>query len=414
MKHYQADILIVGAGCAGTSLAHHLARQGFGGRVILLDERTDWAREQRWCAWRVPTSMQHLVAHRWPQWQARNAQTIARQNGDGLFYQQISAPAFYDYFHALWRASARFDLFDGARVLSLSETASGIEARTARGVFRAPLAFDARHAGGGALHELDAPGHLHLRQSFVGWRIQTERPAFDERTATLMDFRWPSGAATEGAPGLGFAYVLPVSPTRALVESTHFGARALPARAHERALHHYIARYVEGGDYGIEAREAGELPMASAPLRQRAGRRVWRIGVASGAARPSSGYAFGRIQRQTRQLARHIVAGTLAEQTSERADFGPRKFAVLDEIFLQVLSGDAALARRCFLRMFERVPPAALVRFLSEESSALDDARLIAALPKLAFCRAALTRAQAHVGNPTRRALDASHARLTG
>jgi len=54
------------------------------------------------------------------------------------------------------------------------------------------------------------------------------------------------------------------------------------------------------------------------------------------------------------------------------------------------------LAERCFVEMFARVPPAALVRFLSEESSPGDDARLIAALPKRAFLEASLRRASAH------------------
>jgi lycopene beta-cyclase len=39
--------------------------------------------------------------------------------------------------------------------------------------------------------------------------------------------------------------------------------------------------------------------------------------------------------------------------------------------------------------MFAGMPPAPLVRFLTEGSSPLDDARLIGALPKLPFVRLA-------------------------
>lgn len=398
MEHYatdiETDILILGAGCAGTSLAHHLEQLNFGGHVVLLDERTDWEREQRWCSWRIPPSLRHLIAHRWNAWQARDDAATARQSSDYFGYSQISAPAFFDYFHQRWAANSRFQLLDDTRVLSLDETPTGVEARTSRGTFRARLAFDARHAGGGALRALDAPGHLHLCQSFVGWNIETERACFDENTATLMDFRLQTGAPD----GVDFAYVLPTSPTQALVESTHFGARALPKAAHEAALHDYIARHVSGGDYRIIARERGELPMASAPLRERIGRRTWAIGVAGGAARPSSGYAFGRIQKQTARMAQQIVDGTLGDAPSKaaRTQLKARKYAMLDEIFLQVMARDARLARQCFMRMFTRVPPAALVRFLSEESSLADDARIIAALPKLAFSRASAQRIGAH------------------
>jgi lycopene beta-cyclase len=73
----------------------------------------------------------------------------------------------------------------------------------------------------------------------------------------------------------------------------------------------------------------------------------------------------------------------------------PGKQRVLDAIFLDAIDRSAALARSSFVRMFERVPPAALVRFLSNESGLRDDARLIAALPKMPFVRAALRRGAA-------------------
>ena len=388
---HEADILIVGAGCAGTSLAHHLRRLGYGGTVTLLDERTSWAREQRWCCWQIPDSLEHLVARSWAQWQVRDAERVARQSGASLGYHQISAPAFYDYFHRQWRQSDQIQLRGGARVLALEENADGVVARTSRGGFRARLAFDARHAGSPALEQLNARGHLHLRQSFVGWIIETARPTFEAQTATLMDFRLNADKTS----GVSFAYVLPDSPTRALVESTHFGARELAPAAHERALREYLDAFVlNGASYQIRAREAGALPMASAPLRSRLGARVWAIGVAGGAARPSSGYAFGRIQKQTAQLAQSIVDGTVLQDQSDAG--AASKYAVLDEIFLDVMARDAALAERCFVEMFARVPPAALVRFLSEESSPGDDARLIAALPKRAFLEASLRRASAH------------------
>ena len=390
-----SDILILGAGLAGTSLAHHLQILGYGGTVTLLDERTVWTREQRWCSWQVPASLQARVTQSWAGWQVRDQSQIARQSGPGLGYFQISAPQFFEHFHRQWRQSDQIQLRGGTRIFSVAQSEDGVTAETSHGPFRAPLCFDARHAGSPALERLDAPGHLHLRQSFVGWTIETQAPIFDARTATLMDFRLETQRDAGQADGVSFAYVLPQSATRALVESTRFGPRALGVAAHEAALQDYLARHVLGGaSYQIGARESGELPMASAPLPSRLGARLWALGVAGGAARPSSGYAFARIQNQTAQWAARIADGTILQaQDSPRA---PRKYAVLDEIFLDVMAHDAALAQRCFVEMFARVPPAALVRFLSEQSSPADDARLIGALPKLAFCRASARRAKAH------------------
>jgi lycopene beta-cyclase len=63
---------------------------------------------------------------------------------------------------------------------------------------------------------------------------------------------------------------------------------------------------------------------------------------------------------------------------------------VLDAIFLRVLRSRPTDGPALYLRMFRRVPPRALVRFLSERAGAADVARLILAMPKRPFLAAAL------------------------
>ncbi len=73
----------------------------------------------------------------------------------------------------------------------------------------------------------------------------------------------------------------------------------------------------------------------------------------------------------------------------------PRKYGLLDAVFLDALEDSPALARESFVRMFGRVPNAALVRFLSGDSTLRDDLAMVAALDKTAFLAAAARRVKA-------------------
>ncbi|MEC7278744.1 MAG: lycopene cyclase family protein, partial [Candidatus Thermoplasmatota archaeon] len=55
-----------------------------------------------------------------------------------------------------------------------------------------------------------------MLQHFHGLEVEIDRPAFDDSTAILMDFR------VDQSHGMHFIYLLPFSKTRALVESTIF------------------------------------------------------------------------------------------------------------------------------------------------------------------------------------------------
>ena len=65
-----ADVLIVGAGCAGLSLAWHLVERGLGGRrLLLVDPRTEYGRDRTWCFWNVVEHpFEDLVTKRWSRW----------------------------------------------------------------------------------------------------------------------------------------------------------------------------------------------------------------------------------------------------------------------------------------------------------------------------------------------------------
>ncbi len=376
----KADILILGAGCAGTSLAHYLDDYGYAEKVVLLDNRTTFDRDQRWCSWaKLPESLTPLVQKSWREWKVCDETRSTVQTSENFSYQQIYAPQFFAHFHSRWHSlETPIEISLGEKVERIEESWGFVEVTTNRDVWRANLVFDARHQGSANLTNVKKKSGIYLHQTFFGWTIEFPRPVFNEKSATLMDFRT---AQTDGA---NFIYVLPYSDRKALVESTSFSPNSTDWDNHLQAVKTYVAKNF-GDDYEIKAEESGELPMTTAKIPAKSGEKIFNLGVAGGSVRPSSGYAFHRIQRQTSAIARAI-----REKDKIPEIVAPGKYNFFDAVFLEAIARQPNSAKESFLRMFEQVSPDSLIRFLTDESSYSDDLAVISALPKKSFSAASL------------------------
>jgi len=396
----EADVLILGGGLAGTSLAVHLEEAGYGGRVAIVDERRDFSNEARWCSWsEMPSVMQPLVSRRWHRWNVSTTEGHAQGKSEKSPYQHIYAPDFFAHFHERFARDGKTELFFGhsvSRVCSQNDGAS-VCTRDEEGRetnWRAKWVFDARGATHTRLKQLSRPGQIHWRQSFVGLVVEFEDAVFKADEMTLMDFRVPQKA------GARFVYILPFSDKRALVEITSFAPDAAPFEELESTLLCWIQTRL-GANFRTHSRESGDLPMATTPLSPVIAPRIGAIGLCGGAARAATGYAFGCIQRQGQW-----IAGMMAKRKDPLADGAlhrlthPPKFAALDAVFLEALGRGPDFAAQCFLRMIGRVPADSLTRFLEEQSGMADELRLIAALPKGAFIQSAARRIIAAVSAP--------------
>ena len=83
-----------------------------------------------------------------------------------------------------------------------------------------------------------------MLQHFLGQEIEVERPVFDDSTAILMDFR------VDQTHGMHFIYLLPFSPTRALVESTLFSTKILEDEFYIDSINQYLSSH-----YGVSPKE---------------------------------------------------------------------------------------------------------------------------------------------------------------
>ena len=242
--------------------------------------------------------------------------------------------------------------------------------------------------------------------------LETDAPVFDPRTVTLMDFDLPLDGLAAREPGLdrrtaGFAYVLPETSHRALVELTFLSAAPFAETTYREALARYLAER-HGARRWHELRvERGRIPMDADVGRgaDAGANSVTRIGTPGGAVRASSGYAFAGIQRWVRRFVAARANARRARSTgTPRAHVTTPRRATrgvpgspwtpaargMDRLFPATIERHPESAPDCFHALFERAAPDALLRFLCDRASLGDRLRVAAALPKAPFARTLL------------------------
>ncbi|HET9075247.1 MAG TPA: lycopene cyclase family protein [Solirubrobacteraceae bacterium] len=369
-------IAILGAGLSGLSLACALREAGVAVPLLVIDRRTDHARDRTWCTWRTDgLRFGDCITHSWDSWELRSDGRAVVGHSARHPYVHLDADRVYAAALARLSDDPDTEIRLGAAVRAVRPGPPWI-IETSAGAFTAEIVFDALGANS-PLGPRRPAGAQEFAQRFLGWEIETDRPVFTPERATLMDFRAHAG------PGVSFLYVLPFSPTRALLE--HTAIEPLAARRVDRAtaLTSELTDRLGVREWRVLRRESGLIPMTTFPFPTRRGPGFHVVGAGAGAVRPSSGYAFSRIQGHVSAVARAVAMGRpLPRRVSH-----PR-YDLLDRVFLQALAEDRA-PEELFLAC-AGVPGDVFARFMTDTSTLAEEARLLAALPVREMTGAAL------------------------
>lgn len=373
-EHYGA--IVLGAGCSGLSLCHYLLEEGFDEPVLILDAKREFSDDRTWCFWDVePTPFSHLAVKSWPSWGVRADGRSVVQRDETHPYLCLPGGRFYDSVLRRLSRSRNVTLGLGEGVRGLREGEDEVRVETEAGEYVAPLVFDGRGlAPGSAELERARKEAVWLPQQFLGQQVRALQPVFEPGRCTLMDFD------VSQERGLRFVYVLPFGEREAMVENVYLSGIGVTPEEHRREIGEYLEARYGFPEYEVLGEERGYIPMTTYPFLRRSGERVHNIGMLGGQTRPSTGYTFLRIQRRCSALARNIVHGGPPPERDE-----PRRARLLDDLFLRFLLERPGEAPEVYRRMFEGVPTGAMVRFLTEQSTPADEARLVGALPKRPF-----------------------------
>ncbi|MFH5831071.1 lycopene cyclase family protein [Halalkalibaculum sp. DA384] len=370
------DYIIAGAGSSGLSLAWHMVREGLDGKKLLVvDQNLTPENDKTWCFWeKNRPQFAHLIHRKW-------LQSDIFVNGDH-YHQQLRQYPYYSIRSGHYRKSILDELQKDPRVTlmespirKLSGTETGAGLTCDKGHFQADFIFQSCFKP-----SLKRKPRYPLVQHFLGWEVTVNTEIFDADSFVLMDFD------ETYRQGLAFMYVLPWSSTSALLEYTIFSKEAEELPLYEKKLELYLHnRYgLKRLNYNIDRVEYGNIPMNDAIHDPWFAPRVLNVGANAGLTKPSTGYAFRRIQQHSRAIVDRLVTHGKPAPAPRSA----RRYRNYDLWLLQILHDHPREAQDVFQQLFKNNTLDELFCFLGEESNLREDFKIMKSVPWWPFLRA--------------------------
>jgi lycopene beta-cyclase len=219
-----------------------------------------------------------------------------------------------------------------------------------------------------------------LLQHFKGWLVETKKPAFNNNVATFMDFR------VSQKHGSTFVYVLPVTPSKALIEYTLITPQLLQQEAYEEGLKEYIKQFLKIVQYKVIEEETGIIPMTTKPF-SKGEDNIVNIGTAGGQTKASSGFTFQFIQKHTAAIITALVNG---EHPNKKEAVAKKRFSLYDGTLLHILDKKKLGGDIIFARLFRKNPVQTVLKFLDNETTITEELKIMSSVPSRIFLPAAL------------------------
>ncbi|MEO8582863.1 MAG: lycopene cyclase family protein [Flavitalea sp.] len=372
------DYIVAGAGAAGLSLIIHLIESGkFKDKKILLVDRVQKNLNDRtWCFWESSHGIfESIVYKRWQKlWFYSNWYSSLNNIGP-YTYKLIRGIDFYNYCFKIIREQVNIDIQYGEVQSCFSDKHETGIVLNGENIF-ADYVFNSI--------QFEQPKaekrYQYLLQHFKGSFIQTEEKIFNPSEATLMDFR------VDQQHGTTFVYVMPFSSTEALVEYTIFSPAVLGQDEYDKGIKEYCNNHLKLSRYNILSEEFGVIPMTDHPFRS-AQHHIINIGTAGGQTKASSGYTFQFIQKNSAAIAGALITtGAPFFKTSVLS----KRHAWFDSVLLNILAKNKMSGEKIFSLFMKRNTLNEVLKFLDNETSMMEELKIISPLPKLIFSKAAL------------------------
>ena len=196
---------------------------------------------------------------------------------------------------------------------------------------------------------------IKLLQHFKGWVIETEKESFDDSSFVMMDFSliWKDTTS--------FSYVLPYSSKK------------------------YLHDHLNISKYTLYETEKGVIPMSDYPFQKGNSSKITKIGTAGSWVKPSSGYSFRNAIHLSQQIVDNIVQG---KAPAEGLISSKHRF--YDALFLDVLYSKNYLGPDLLATMYQKNKVQQIFKFLNEETSFLEDLKIMSTFPMAPFNKALL------------------------
>lgn len=371
------NYIIAGMGCAGLSLAMQLKRSSINfSKVLLIDKDLKNKNDRTWCFWTKEKNnwFDKIVFKRWDKFSFKSDAINKEIALKPYSYVMIKGIDFYTYCLNELQSDPRFEIVT-EEILGIETVNSLAILKTKNQTYCCDQLFNS------AFRTLNKKtDHINYVQHFKGWVIETESDSFDVDCPVFMDF------SVEQHNDCRFVYIIPFSKNKALVEYTGFSANNLSDIVYDNELKSYIEKKLRIGAYKIIETERGDIPMTESDFINPFGERVINIGSAGGSSKPSTGYTFYFIQKNTKEIIRQLENGSTKLNSPKRK----KRFLLYDKILLEVLDKKEIAAKKVFTELFQKNNIKNLLAFLNEESTVSEDLGIMNSVSKKHFATAAI------------------------
>lgn len=371
------EFIFLGAGCASLSILMRMIRSEKlnDKQILLIDKEPKTKNDRTWCFWEKQNGFfEQIIYKKWEKLSFFGDHYSTVMDISPYRYKMIRGIDFYTYCFSEIAKHPNIEIMYGEASLINVEGKRMIDLNDEHLPVNDAIVFNSYIKDKTRLSR-----EISLLQHFKGWIIETSSPVFDPSIATFMDFR------VDQDRGTTFAYVLPFTRSKALVEYTMFTKEILPGEEYDHELTLYVRDILSIKDYKIIEKEFGVIPMTTRKA-DFYSNDVYHIGTVGGQTKASTGYTFQFIQRQSDLIVSYL------DQSKDLRQLPPvpNRFRFYDKVLLDVLHNDRVKGRDIFTSMFRRNKPQQVLKFLDNESSLAEEVKIISTLPTIPFLKAAI------------------------
>ena len=357
------DYIIVGGGASGLMMAYRMSKDTyFDDKLILIIDQVKKSNNDRtWCFWeKNKGDWDDILNHSWKDIIFKGDNVAMQTTIEPYVYKMIKSADFYQ---KVWKTISTKEniYFSEENVVKIQQEKSlGI-------VFTADNEYHSKKIINSILFTNDyqlQQKYPVLQQHFVGYFVRTKEPVFTTNAATFMDFTIPQKGNTR------FMYVLPYADNEALFEYTLFSKELLEYNTYTDAIKDYL-KHNNITDYEIVEKEQGSIPMTSYKFWNFNSDNILHIGTAGGWSKASTGFTFKNIDKKTRNLINY-----LKNEKSLRSFQKTNRFWFYDLLLLDILSKRNDMGAAVFSRMFKKLSPQLILKFLDEETTFSEELKI--------------------------------------
>lgn len=348
---------IIGLGAANSLLLLRMEKEGLLTDVsgIVFDPSFKAVNDKTYCFWAHPDDeiVQDLKAdikHSWS-----NVIADERlQHFSSMNYYMVESIALYERTKELLDRHSNLKRSNEV-VCDIADKSVFIDVSTHKGSYQVLKVFDSRPP------QINEVIGQTVWQSFEGWKVQFEKPMFQESTMRLMDFNIPQSGFTQ------FMYVLPTSSNEALIEVTRFGQEKLPQELAKDLLRNYLLTFQ--GSYKINSVEQGVIPMSQNAEQFHPSPKVISTGARAGKLKSTTGYAFKAMYEHAKDMVTNDALNKSTNPWFGLPSRGGGRFALYDFLLLFILKFRPHWGKSIFTRLFAIKPIEEVLTFLDQRSS---------------------------------------------